>query len=348
MESLRGRLQRRAVLRRALLADLVEAEAVRRFWFALAPDAKLQILRFDDSGLVQRLHDHMSGLCRAELWCRRNNMGALGEPDRLTGFVFECPAETDCMGRRLQPIAFTALPELAESQSLFEDLKLQLGSSFLEGRPVLRRSDWAMVVETAPKSWHELQCQALRLVELAVFQAKQDSISTAVVTEAPMGKIEGSCTSKPSEHKDSRARRKVKKAKRGSATTSGNGAQGLDHEVDTYGDLAEASIEHPGHTTENLGTGHGAEYHDGGELRESQARPSIWPVWRSSWLPNFLKDDLAEWRWVIFPHSAPEDDPSHSPRQQPTPAGLRAVVKNTFLDILQDADRRPVRKSCHF
>mmetsp|Transcript_134721 Transcript_134721/g.340573 ORF Transcript_134721/g.340573 Transcript_134721/m.340573 type:complete len:240 (+) Transcript_134721:80-799(+) len=191
MDSLRARLHRRVALKRALPAEEVDEKAVRKFWGSLSAEERLDVLRFEDATLVQRMHSHMSGLCKSEIWCTRNVMGGLlrgggsvGNVERLRGFAFECPVQGDCMGRRPPPETFCATPDFAAKETLFEDLKQALGSGLLEGRPVLQRQDWASVAETTPGSWPELQLQALRLVELAVFQAHRDAIAAAADTAA--------------------------------------------------------------------------------------------------------------------------------------------------------------------
>jgi len=418
MDALRARLLRRAALRRALPAEEVDEMAARNFWRSLSLDERLDVLRFEDAALVQRMHSHMTSVCKSELWCRRNVMGGLvrddgssGQVERLKGFAFECPAESDCMGRRPAPTTFCATPDIAGSDTIFEDLKKSLGSALLEGRPVLLRQDWASVAETTPGSWPELQLQALRLVELAIFQAQRDAAaeaaSAAAAAAAAKAEAElqaGVAPASPS--KDQRSKKKGKKNKssatrRADATDASQiGAVCLSEP--TCGEDPDASLEaeHPDgcnleeELVEEEHEEEGEEQEEveeGGEVEaliaavvgedEVRAETEIEPgsngkafiasgcgegtssqtsaprSW-TAWLRSVAREDTAEWRWVIFQPSpdacSSADGGADSPHPgfcQPSPAGVRAVVKNTFLDLEHDCgkpDQQPFRKSCYF
>eukprot|EP00931_Biecheleriopsis_adriatica_P090634 TRINITY_DN64592_c0_g1_i1.p1 TRINITY_DN64592_c0_g1~~TRINITY_DN64592_c0_g1_i1.p1 ORF type:complete len:386 (-),score=96.20 TRINITY_DN64592_c0_g1_i1:19-1119(-) len=176
VDALRRVVKHRLALRRALPAEEVDAEAAKRFWLSISPTVRLEILRFTDSSLVQKIHASMIKLLKMEMWNQMNGItDEEQEPmDRLAGFEFEAPAERDCMGSLQAPIAIMATPGFVQGDGLLKDLELRLGSTLLEGRPALQKEDWSTVFDTEPRSWTELQGQIFRLIELAIVHAERD------------------------------------------------------------------------------------------------------------------------------------------------------------------------------
>ena len=174
--ALRRRLNRGIALQRAVPAAEVDAQAVRNFWSALSTEVRMEVLRFTDSTIVQRVHDYMIKLLKADIWSRMNDVSIDDDvpAPRLTGFEFEAPAERDCLGSLRAPIAIMATEEFAADEHLLQTLEQTLGSSMLEGRPALQRKDWSTVFDVSPSCWEELQDQVYRLVELAIFHAERD------------------------------------------------------------------------------------------------------------------------------------------------------------------------------
>eukprot|EP00434_Breviolum_minutum_P034744 symbB.v1.2.030758.t1/scaffold3501.1/size55241/4 len=195
--ALRRRLNRGIALQRAVPAAEVDAQAVRNFWSALSTEVRMEVLRFTDSTIVQRVHDYMIKLLKADIWSRMNDVSIDDDvpAPRLTGFEFEAPAERDCLGSLRAPIAIMATEEFAAAwqarssgefcakvlklvhcadEHLLQTLEQTLGSSMLEGRPALQRKDWSTVFDVSPSCWEELQDQVYRLVELAIFHAERD------------------------------------------------------------------------------------------------------------------------------------------------------------------------------
>ncbi|CAL1130202.1 unnamed protein product [Cladocopium goreaui] len=136
----------------------------------------MEVLRFTDSTIVQRVHDYMIKLLKADIWSRMNDVSIDGDEPapRLAGFEFEAPAERDCLGSLRAPIAIMATEEFAADENLIQSLEHKLGSSLLTGRPALQRKDWSTVFDVSPSCWEELQDQVYRLVELALFHAGRD------------------------------------------------------------------------------------------------------------------------------------------------------------------------------
>lgn len=136
----------------------------------------MEVLRFTDSTIVQRVHDYMIKLLKADIWSRMNDVSIDGDEPapRLAGFEFEAPAERDCLGSLRAPIAIMATEEFAADENLIQSLEHKLGSSLLTGRPALQRKDWSTVFDVSPSCWEELQDQVYRLVELALFHAERD------------------------------------------------------------------------------------------------------------------------------------------------------------------------------
>lgn len=175
LDAIRTRLNRRIALQRAVPESEVDVKAVRTFWSSLPTEVRLEVLRFTDSTVVQRVHDYMIKLLKADIWSRMNDVSTGDEPaPRLEGFEFEAPAERDCMGSLRAPIAIMATEELAANDQLLETMEELLGSPLLNGRPALQHRDWSTVFDVSPSSWEELQQQLYRLVELAIFHAERD------------------------------------------------------------------------------------------------------------------------------------------------------------------------------
>mmetsp|Transcript_9388 Transcript_9388/g.21344 ORF Transcript_9388/g.21344 Transcript_9388/m.21344 type:complete len:378 (-) Transcript_9388:69-1202(-) len=366
MESLRARLQRQVALRRAASTDTVDVEAVRSFWAKLDPEARQGVLRFEDQALVQRLHENMKALCRAEIWAMANGVEGVRDaepPQRLTGFEFECPAELDCYGRQPSPIAFTATEEYAANDGLLEDLQRELGSPLLQGRPALRRQDWLTTFEGSSASWEDLQHRVLRLVELALFQAQQDAPASEGVgglSPCAQPELEGGASkeSPVAAAKSQSAKRRAAKKRKSAAAAQAAEQEAASAPVQGAPELAQEEREPEAEANEEVDVdkeeaADAAPEADSVAVEESKAdtRPpqdaphanqrSGW----STWLPSLLRDGTKEWQWVDFqPRWTQGDDGEEVMLPlEPTPAGFRAFVKNTFVDV--EPIKQPQRRS---
>ncbi|CAJ1328806.1 unnamed protein product [Effrenium voratum] len=186
VDAIRRRLHRGIALRRAVPANEVNVEAMKSFWSSLPPEVRMEVLRFTDSGVVQRVHDYMIKLLKADdIWSHMNDVSTEGAPaPRLQGFEFEAPAERDCLGALRAPVALMATEEFAADENLFETIERELGGVLL-GRPALQQKDWSTVFDVSPSSWEELQQQVYRLVELAIFHAERDPYFQLLRDSAP-------------------------------------------------------------------------------------------------------------------------------------------------------------------
>jgi len=354
MDSLRSRLGRRAALRRALPSEDVDIEALRQYWFSLDEEDRLFVLRFEDAGIVQRMHSHMNNLCRSELWCRRNVSGGItrdgsgsdGTPERLRGFVFECPAETDCVGRLQGPTAFVAVPSFVRSDRLFQDIEETLGSPLLSGRPVLQRSDWATAVDDKPSSWTDLQKHALRLVELAIFHAHRDAISAQRAADDAAAAAAAAASllaeEAPAGTSAKKSKKKAKKTKaRAAATLTASGDL-----VAEEGQLVEEGEEEAPQADDTSPEFDHCNEHSKEPLQDDvQGWRSPW----SRWFGNVVRSDSTEWRWVLFQNTS--KSLTEKEVEEPVFGSVKAVVRNTFVSLEDDGEApgiERIRKSCWF
>jgi len=195
----------------------IDADAVRRWWLLLPSGEKSRRLHFHDSLLVQRLYCGSSILCYSGLKCHM--MGArievclMGAVLHFVGFRFakpgvhghddvrkssgadafamECKIGSD---GELRPTAFFAKPTFVERADLFEHLESKLGSSLLNGRPVLKPQEWPALLIPAPNSWVEYVQRVLRIVELAIYDAHLEAVSSAAAvlpTPLPEPEVQG-------------------------------------------------------------------------------------------------------------------------------------------------------------
>mmetsp|Transcript_36454 Transcript_36454/g.79772 ORF Transcript_36454/g.79772 Transcript_36454/m.79772 type:complete len:347 (+) Transcript_36454:44-1084(+) len=344
---LKARLQRRAALRRATPAEEVDVAAVRRFWEELSPEAKTDVLRWEDPSVVNRLHDHMGSLCKAELWCMANRMEGLttdGIGERLKGFEFERPIEGDCFGRPQGPTAFCVMPEHVEETDLIQELEEHLGGPLLTGRPVLQPRDWFTITEASPCSWDELQTQVLRLVELAIFYAQRDA-AAASANRCPAPETDRGHEAAEKELLDAEAEAEARISK--SARRRAKKKKAVETAQQEQSETP-AAVPEPDQAAENDVEENNVEEFEGSEskveTKEVDSRPSK-SYW-SGWLPSII-GDVAEWRWVVTSSSTNLQD---SPPVQVAPAGIRAVVRNTFVDVEREEDCIPARrmKSAYF
>lgn len=356
MTSLRSQLHRRTALRRAWPSSEVEAEGARSYWLSLDVETRTAYLSFEDAGVVQRMHDHMSGLCKSEIWCQRNMLGGLvsrssGESvERLKGFAFERPTERDCIGRLAAPTAFCALREVAGNDDIFEELTRRLGGRLLEGRPVFNQKDWVAAVEATPSSWAELQLIAYRLVELAIFQAHKDAKDyaasqeaarrVAAADEALAAELCELCAGSSPSTSSTAGRRRAKKG-RGSAAAQQSGpgavAAAVSEPIVTASSTGEAA--------EEVATIEACPLPSTAPALARATRPGARPESSSSrwaaWLQSLVREDGSELRWRL-------SDPSGA-----ATLSLRAAVKNTFLEVTPEGEEESYestwfRRSCYF
>jgi len=173
----------------------IDADAVRRWWLLLPSGERSRRLHFHDSLLVQRLYCGSSILCYSGLKCHM--MGVHGHDDErkssgADAFAMECKIGSD---GELRPMAFFAKPTFVERADLFEHLESKLGSSFLHGRPVLKPQEWPALLIPAPNSWVEYVQRVFRIVELAIYDAHLEAVSSAAAvlpTPLPEPEVQGS------------------------------------------------------------------------------------------------------------------------------------------------------------
>eukprot|EP00933_Yihiella_yeosuensis_P084205 TRINITY_DN98619_c0_g1_i1.p1 TRINITY_DN98619_c0_g1~~TRINITY_DN98619_c0_g1_i1.p1 ORF type:complete len:399 (-),score=98.30 TRINITY_DN98619_c0_g1_i1:205-1317(-) len=347
-------------LRRALPASEVDAKAVKNFWRALSVDVRVEVLSFDDPTLLQRLHRHMHSLVRADLWSHMNGLSsgsasssddASGPIGRLKGFELELPAERDCLGNLRDPIAFTATDELVTNKRLFEDLEQQLGSCILDGRPVLQRQDWPIVFDSVPSSWEEFQQQVYRLVELAIFHAHRDPYFQLLQETAQKAAAAAAAGKKKKSKKKKSAQEPAEASKDLPAEDliqekhSEDGSAANSFEVQRPGDVSVEKVQEE-EEQDDEEEGQAEEE----EPEEEEIALIMEPVVRRppsrsrqapgipgclAWFPKVFADGSAEgWELMTTLRGTSLHDnqdsaiPDHS-----MPAGLRAFVKNTFVEV---------------
>jgi len=348
----------------------VDTDAIKKFWLSLPAEDRCEILRFDDKAVVQRLHDHMSALCHAEIWCSANGMGSSSsssDPGRLTNFQFErLIEEVGCTGCMSSPVSFVARPELAQNDQLFDHLAWQLGSGFLKGRPVLQRRDFSIVLDTRPNTWLELELQALQLVELAIFHAHKDSLAAAAAAskDVPAGSKQGSSSSKgaqavsadASESAASKKKKKKKKSRKTATATEAVATAEAAEEVEEDDEVVEEAQTLGAQADEDCNAKvqqfrdspcveEGEEEEEDEEedstaakQPENSAQTNLAETAFDSakrtlgWHLRFLRDGSRE--WLFQPSSK---DPTAS-LTEAAADGLRVVVRNTFVDVVDGSD----------
>jgi len=322
------------------------------------PEAvRLEVLSFRDPTLVQLIHGHMISLLKADMWSQMNGIGTDVPSERLEGFEFEIPAERTCMGQLRAPIAVLSTAEFAQGASLLDDMEQQLGSSILQGRPALQKQDWHTVFDTVPSSWKELQDQALRLAELAIFHAERDPYFQLLAETARAADASG--TTAEAQRRDAGARRGRRKAKRrqaGSApdlptqplslakaravspTAAASEADRRDKE-----DAAEDDDEEQGDLGEEVEE----------ELGEKKKRTDTYRLVPHltqqegnliscfEWLPELFGDGPREWQLM----ETQRRGHAQQSRAVEVPVA-RAFVKNTFMEVelLDEPAREPRRR----
>lgn len=161
---------------------------MKQHWSLLSPDERLRTLRLEDRELVGRLYEIQQELFLADFrcyLCGLRGQDALRKRTRLDLFDIEGVLGED---GELHPVAFIVKGAFATREDLVELLEQRLGSPLLEGRPALRREEWASLFEMAPHSWTEFNYQVLCLIEQAVRQAHLDRASSD--TQPPLRTVE--------------------------------------------------------------------------------------------------------------------------------------------------------------
>lgn len=149
-------------------------QAVRRHWASLSLEEKLLIFRFEDPLLIRRLQSIWHDLVVSDLTCLMCGLGDLEGERCMQMFAIE-----GCVGKDgwLQEGVLFVRAGLAGRSDLFELLEQELGSAFLQGRPYWQHPrDWPeKLFREAPHSWSEFRCQILKLLELAIAHAEEES-----------------------------------------------------------------------------------------------------------------------------------------------------------------------------
>jgi len=303
------------------------------------------------------------------------------EDERLVGFGFECPSELSCMGERQPPTAFCAFPEFVQNDNLLDEIEEYLGSAFLDGRPALPRKEWSSVVKTAPSSWKELRLQVLKLVELAMLDAQQDTRRFGRILVDLEGEIKARSQASYSAQnssdlqssegqmlegiqtgpaaaglsKKSRSRRKKKQAagtlqaqacpdyEAASDNEPASGRPDVRAEEHDLpnGTCGEESAVERMSTVDTTSTMDTADVQLTQVQRRGDAPQETHGKLRNAWSSWIPSTLMDEFEWAFF---------------QPAwfGAGTRVIVKNTFVDIKVDAEkdrkprRRRVSRSCNF
>lgn len=152
-----------------------DLDAVRRHWEGLSVEDRVAALHFEDEPLVRRLHGARQALLDADLRCFAFGVRGQDDARREAGvdeFAIEC---CEAEGGDLRPAALFAKRSFAERRDVFELLERRLGSPFLEGRPALQRNDWPALLEQGTNTWADLMRQILSLVELSIFHIYHDA-----------------------------------------------------------------------------------------------------------------------------------------------------------------------------
>lgn len=159
-----------------------EARACRSFWKELDASARSSALRFTDARLVGKIIEAQQELLCADLRCYAfgiRGQDAVSERSEMGQFAIE---RTE--GASDGSDVFFAKAEFAERADIFEYLRQQLRTPFLEGRHRLHRCDWHVLFETLPKSWPDFLRRVLGLVELAILDAMCVAAQAAPSTTA--------------------------------------------------------------------------------------------------------------------------------------------------------------------
>jgi len=180
--------------------------------------------------------------------------------------------------------------------------------------------------------------QAMRLVELAIFECYQDAVDSGAVPppRAATCAAGQDSTSAPS----ASAKRRARKKKRGAAGARQPAEAGREEDEDEE-DAAEAE-----EATEAAASGSpAAPVSPASEAQgvvewaaPSGGGPSYGALW-SNWFPSILRDGSAEWNWMVFQKRAGDaDEGSAQQARQPVASGIRAFVRHTFVDVEGPSD----------
>lgn len=159
--------------------ERADLQAAKRHWESLSVNARAEALHFEDELLVQRLHGGRQALLDADLRCFALGVRGQDAVRREAGvdeFAIEC-FQTE--GGLLRPAALFAKRCFVERSDVFELLERRLDGPFLEGRPALQRKDWPSLLEQGANSWTDFMRQILRLVELSILHIYQDAQNAA-------------------------------------------------------------------------------------------------------------------------------------------------------------------------
>lgn len=213
MESRRDLIKKRL---RGPCLDAEEVEAAKLFWIGLSLDEQLAVLRFDDATLVHRLQAVWQHLSVSDLTCFL--IGVQGEDENMRYKNMNMFALDGARGNdgSLQEAVFLVQRAFLRKVDLFDLLENKLGSSFLQGRKVMKRQEWPSLFERTPHSWAEFASQIFRLLEVALRQAQLDAPDPALALEDEEDDeaLSSSPSGKSKSAKNSKRRERQKRTKR--------------------------------------------------------------------------------------------------------------------------------------
>mmetsp|Transcript_4495 Transcript_4495/g.8161 ORF Transcript_4495/g.8161 Transcript_4495/m.8161 type:complete len:463 (+) Transcript_4495:97-1485(+) len=152
--------------------ESVDRIAVRQFWESLEVEEQLRVLRFEDLKLARRLYTLRTELLRSNLACYqcgifdRTLRGQASMALLLDAFEFDLAGVNE-------PTAFITKLIFVERDNFFDLIEEELGGLLADGRPALRRSQWADLFDVTPSSWQDFLRRVLQLIELALLDAYQ-------------------------------------------------------------------------------------------------------------------------------------------------------------------------------
>lgn len=323
-----------------------DLEAARRHWEGLSVEARVAALHFEDEPLVQRLHSARQALLDADLLCFACGMRGQDDTRRQAGvdeFAIEC-CQTEAGD--LRPAALFAKQSFAERGDVFELLERRFDSPFLEGRPALQRRDWASLLGQGANTWSDLMWQILRLVELSIFHVYHDAQKAAA--ELEVAEVAAALVSCPTvavpETQSQKRRQRKKKADAHAASdlavvSAAESKPALEAEGEDVPTNKLELIKTRNHVGPVFEDEPPRKAPAGDDLIKKQpdadlpveipCMSSLAPVTPEAaaemfaWTHNTEVFDFAE-GWVL-------------------PGGLRAVVRNTFLDVVPEQGQSRVR-----
>eukprot|EP00928_Gymnodinium_smaydae_P100456 TRINITY_DN985_c0_g1_i1.p1 TRINITY_DN985_c0_g1~~TRINITY_DN985_c0_g1_i1.p1 ORF type:complete len:465 (-),score=57.48 TRINITY_DN985_c0_g1_i1:271-1665(-) len=156
-------------------AKRVDADAVKLYWAHLPIDEKLEVLRFQDRAMFERVRSVWQNLSESDLTCLLcgiRTRTSIQQDINMSMFALEGHLNDD---GSLYDVDFHAKFELAGREDLLELIERHLGRPLGEGARRLTRESWSMFFQATPNSWSQFLQQILTLLEAAILQAEHDS-----------------------------------------------------------------------------------------------------------------------------------------------------------------------------